>query len=151
MRAAAVIAALLAAPALADTLSFTAWKAAFGKSYSTSDEYAHARTQLGFACLTFELFRGYPPAVTPAIQVFILELVSMVALRDARLGCAGALIRTVLEKSSVFVRWYSCLGEALPISARSRLIFKLLLHSCYFLVFAGRRSVTPSTRRTLRA
>ncbi len=41
MRSAAVIAALLAAPALADTLSFTAWKAAFGKTYATADEYVH--------------------------------------------------------------------------------------------------------------
>ncbi len=38
MRAAVVIAAMLAAPALADTLSFTAWKAAFGKEYATADE-----------------------------------------------------------------------------------------------------------------
>jgi hypothetical protein len=37
MRSAAVL-ALLAAPALADPLSFTAWKAAHGKTY-TADEY----------------------------------------------------------------------------------------------------------------
>ena len=39
MRAAVVMLAMLAAPALADTLSFTAWKAAHGKAYATADEY----------------------------------------------------------------------------------------------------------------